>query len=236
MGKININSTRFGYTPETITIKVREPGSAFTHGAGLLLALIGAGPLLTRAQIYGSTVTYIAMWVFIISMCLLYGASMTYHTVVLDEKKTRILRKIDHMSICVLIAGTYTPICLTALKGRVGYILLAVIWAIAIGGMLIKAFWITCPKWFSSMLYIGMGWLCVAAFPAILGSLPLAAFLWLLIGGIIYTAGGVIYALKLKLFNARHKYFGSHEIFHLFVMGGTFCHYMMMYQFLAYIK
>lgn len=236
MEGMNANATRFGYTPETIMIKVREPGSAFTHGAGLLLALVGAGPLLTRAQIYGSAATYISMWIFIISMCILYGASTAYHTVVLDEKKTRIMRKIDHMSICVLIAGTYTPICLTALKGSVGYTLLAVIWAIALGGMLVKALWITCPKWFSSILYISMGWLCVAAFPSILHSLPLGAFLWLLIGGIIYTAGGVIYALKLQLFNSAHKYFGSHEIFHLFVMGGTFCHYMMMYSYLTYIR
>ena len=236
MEKINLNATRFGVTPETISIKVREPGSAFTHGAGLLMTLIGAGPLLMRAQIYGSAITYASMWVFIVSMCILYGASTTYHTVVLNEKKTRILRKIDHMSICVLIAGTYTPICLTVLRGRTGYVLLGTIWAIALGGMIIKALWITCPKWFSSGLYIGMGWLCVMAFPALLSKLPPAAFAWLLTGGIIYTVGGIIYALKLRFFNASHIYFGSHEIFHLFVMGGSFCHFMMMYCYLAYVK
>ena len=236
MEKININATRFGDMPGELIIKVREPGSALTHFAGLLLTMIGAGPLLQKAAMYGSTATYISMWISIISMCILYGASTTYHTVVLNETRTRIMRKIDHMSTCVLIAGTYTPICLTALKGKTGFALLITIWTIAIGGMIIKAFWITCPRWFSSALYIGMGWLCVAAFPALLSGLPFAAFMWLLTGGIIYTIGGIIYALKLNIFNSRHSRFGSHEIFHLFVMAGSFCHYMMMYMFLAYIR
>ena len=98
-------------------------------------------------------------------------------------------------------------------------------------GNLIKAFWINCPKWFSSVLYIGMGWTCVLAFTQILNALSPAAFAWLLAGGVIYTIGGVIYALKLPIFNNRHKYFGSHEIFHLFVMGGSACHFIVMYVF-----
>ena len=94
---------------------------------------------------------------------------------------------------------------------------------------LIKAFWITCPKWFSSLIYISMGWLCVGALVPLVQSLPAAAFAWLVAGGIIYTIGGIIYALKLPFFNARHKFFGSHEIFHLFVMGGSLCHYVVMF-------
>jgi len=97
----------------------------------------------------------------------------------------------------------------------------------------VKAFWIYCPKWFSSILYIAMGWVCVLALPQILGSLPTGAFAWLLAGGIVYTIGGVIYALKLPIFNSRHKSFGSHAIFHLFVMGGSFCHFIVMYCWVA---
>ena len=137
------------------------------------------------------------------------------------------------MMISVLIAGTYTPVCLIAIPGRTGYILLGVVWGIALLGILLKALWVTCPKWISSVLYIGMGWTCVLAFTQILNALPTEAFLWLLAGGLIYTAGGVIYALKLPLFNSRHKNFGSHEIFHLFVMGGSICHFILMYKFLA---
>ena len=133
------------------------------------------------------------------------------------------------MMISVLIAGSYTPICLLVLGGRTGLILLAIVWAFAIAGILIKAFWVFCPKWVSSVLYIGMGWTCVLAFTQLLNSLSPAAFGWLLAGGIIYTVGGVIYALKLPIFNNKHKYFGSHEIFHLFVMAGSACHFVVMY-------
>ena len=134
--------------------------------------------------------------------------------------------------ISVLIAGSYTPICLLVLGGRTGLILLAIVWAFAIAGILIKAFWVFCPKWVSSVLYIGMGWTCVLAFSTILDNLSTVAFGWLLAGGIIYTVGGVIYALKLPIFNSKHKNFGSHEIFHLFVMGGSICHFIVMYTFL----
>ena len=133
--------------------------------------------------------------------------------------------------IFVLIAGSYTPVCLIVLGGKSGYTLLAAVWGIAAAGMLIKVLWINCPKWVSSVLYIGMGWTCVLAFTQLLNSLSPAAFGWLLAGGIIYTVGGVIYALKLPIFNSKHKNFGSHEIFHLFVMGGSLCHFVVMYAF-----
>ena len=168
-----------------------------------------------------------------LSMVLLYGASATYHSVNLSGKPLRIFRKIDHMMIFVLIAGSYTPVCLIVLGGKQGYTLLATVWGIAIAGMLIKAFWITYPKWFSSVIYIAMGWVCLFVFRQLLDTLPFAAFMWLLAGGIIYTVGGIIYALKLPIFNAKHNFFGSHEIFHLFVMAGSVCHFIFMYNYVA---
>jgi hemolysin III len=119
------------------------------------------------------------------------------------------------------------------LGGKLGYTLLALVWGIAAVGMLVKACWITCPKWFSSVIYIAMGWVCVLVFGPLLKTLSVPAFLWLLAGGIIYTVGGVIYALKLPIFNAKHKFFGSHEVFHLFVMGGSICHFIFMYLYVA---
>ena len=101
--------------------------------------------------------------------------------------------------IFVLIAGSYTPVCLIVLGGNLGYKLLALVWGIAIVGMAIKACWVTCPKWFSSIIYIAMGWVCVLVFGELLDTLPRAAFLWLLAGGIIYTIGGVIYALLQRI-------------------------------------
>ena len=213
--------------------KLKDPGSAITHGIALLLAAVGAVPLIIKAARSYDVLHIVALSIFILTMVLLYAASTIYHSVDSTEKVNRRLRKMDHMMIFVMIAGSYTPVCLIALHNRIGYILCGLVWAVAILGMLLKGLWITCPKWLSSVLYIAMGWVCVLAFGKIIAALPRQAFGWLLAGGIIYTAGGVIYAMKLPIFNQKHRYFGSHEIFHLFVMGGSLCHYIMMYAFVA---
>lgn len=211
---------------------IKDPGSAITHFIGMLMAIFAAVPLLIKAAHEPGRIYVISLAIYAVSLILLYAASTTYHTFDLSEKINTMLKKIDHMMIFVLIAGSYTPICLLVLKGRTGLVLLSLVWGIAIVGILIKAFWVFCPKWVSSVLYIGMGWTCVLAFTQILNSMSTAAFGWLLAGGIIYTIGGVIYALKLPIFNSRHKNFGSHEIFHLFVMGGSACHFVVMYAYL----
>lgn len=216
-----------------MNITIREPGSAITHFIGMMLALFAAVPLLVKAGISSGGKNFAAMAIFMASMVLLYGASAMYHSVNLSGRPLRIFRKIDHMMIFVLIAGSYTPVCLIVLGGELGYTLLAFVWGIALAGMLVKACWITCPKWFSSVIYIAMGWVCLLVFGKLLDTLPTAAFLWLLAGGIIYTAGGIIYALKLPLFNLKHKGFGSHEVFHLFVMAGSVCHFIFMYCYVA---
>ena len=223
------NSTKYN-TKRTL----KDPGSAITHFIALLLSMLATILLLTKAALSGDNFTTIAaLSIFMISMMLLYTASTTYHSLNISPKINKLLRKIDHMMIFVLIAGSYTPICLVVLGDKTGYALMAIVWSIAIVGIIIKALWITCPKWFSSSIYICMGWVCVFAFTKIVNALPPLGFAWLLAGGIIYTIGGIIYALKLPVFNSIHKHFGSHEIFHLFVMAGSFCHYMLMYTCIA---
>ena len=210
---------------------IKEPGSAITHFIGMIMAIIAAIPLLYRAAREPSKLYIVSLTIYAASLILLYAASTTYHTFDISEKVNTVLKKIDHMMISVLIAGSYTPICLIVLKGPVGYFLFALVWEIAVIGIIVKICWITCPKWFSSIIYIAMGWTCLPVFTQLWTDLPHAAFGWLLAGGIIYTIGGVIYALKLPVFNALHKYFGSHEIFHLFVMGGSVCHFIFMYHY-----
>lgn len=212
-------------------ITIREPGSAITHFIGMMMAVIAAMPLLAKAGLSGSATAVESMMVFMGSMVLLYGASALYHSVVVPDRILKIFRKLDHMMIFVLIAGSYTPVCMIVLGGKEGYTLLAAVWGIAAAGMLVKALWIGCPKWFSSVIYIAMGWVCVFVFGQLLNTLSAAGFFWLFAGGVIYTVGGVIYALKLPIFNAKHAYFGSHEIFHLFVMAGSICHFIFMYQY-----
>lgn len=211
-------------------ISIREPGSAITHFIAMVLAMGSAVPLLMKASEFGS-LSVIAMFVFIGSMVLLYGASTTYHSITVAPNIIKVFRKIDHMMIFIMIAGSYTPVCLLVLDKRIGGRMLLCVWGVALFGILIKALWITCPKWFSSILYIGMGWICISAIKPIIHTLCLSAFMWLLAGGLLYTVGGVIYALKLKVFNEKHANFGSHEIFHLFIMAGSFCHFIFMYQY-----
>lgn len=213
-------------------LNLKDPGSAITHGIAMLLAIAGASPLLHKAARSQDSLHVIALSVFILTMILLYAASTIYHSVDSTEKVNRRLRKFDHMMIFIMIAGSYTPVCLITLQGKTGYILCALVWGIALLGIILKGLWITCPKWVSSVIYIGMGWLCVLAFVPIFRTLPRAGFGWLLAGGIIYTIGGVIYGLKLPVFDSRHKNFGSHEIFHVFIMLGSACHFIVMYFFI----
>ena len=214
-------------------ITIREPGSAITHFIGMMMAVFASVPLLVKSGMSAGTTCFAAMGIFMLRMILLYGASTTYHAVNVSAKALKVFRKIDHMMIFVMIAGSYTPVCLIVLEGRTGLFLLGLVWGIAMFGMTVNVLWITCPKWFSSAVYIALGWVCVLVFGQLRALLPLGAFLWLLAGGIVYTIGGVIYALKLPIFNGKHENFGSHEIFHLFVIGGSICHFIFMYGYVA---
>ncbi len=147
---------------------LKDPGSAITHFIGMMMALFAALPLMLRAVHNPDRIHILSLLVFIVSMVLLYAASTLYHSLNLSEKMNRILKKTDHMMIFVLIAGTYTPICLNVLDKETGIPLLGLVWLIAAVGIIIKAFFVYCPKWFSSLLYIGMGWLCVLVFSRLL--------------------------------------------------------------------
>lgn len=218
----------------TLISKLKDPGSAITHFIGMVIAILAIAPLLIKAA-HGDNRNHLgAFAIFILSMVALYAASTVYHTFNISEKVNTLLRKIDHAMIFVMISGSYTPVCLIALPKNVGIPLLITVWTITIIGTLFKIFWITCPRWLSSAMYIGMGWLSVVAISSIIKNLPFSAFVWLLVGGIIYTIGGVIYALKLPILKKFNwKNFGNHELFHCFVMLGSMCHFVMVYNYLA---
>ncbi len=179
-----------------------------------------------------STLTAVAFLVFGISMIMLYSTSTIYHFIDKSKKKAKlVLRKLDHIMIFVFVAGSYTPMCLLVLSKDVGYKLLALVWSITIIGTFIKLFWITAPNWVSSILYIGMGWMAVSVLSPLVDNLPAGGMFWLILGGLFYTIGGVIYGFKKPNFN--NKYFGFHELFHIFVLAGSFCHYVMMYFYIG---
>lgn len=219
-----------GFEMDRILFRVKDPLSALTHFIGFWAAILSMPFLLIRASEHLSReLDLFSLGIFMLSMILLYGASTAYHTFNISRDANKILKKIDHSMIFVLIAGSYTPVCVIVLNSASGYRLLALVWAMAFAGIIFKLCWVTCPKWVSSVIYIAMGWLCVTAFSEIYHALPHVPFLWLLTGGIVYTIGGVIYALKLPLLKKFIPGFGAHELFHVFVMGGSFCHFMCMY-------
>lgn len=208
--------------------QVRDPLSALTHFIGFLAVMPAFVFLLEKAETKTQTLAFI---IFGISLILLYGASTIYHSLMLSAEKIAFLRRIDHMMIFVLIAGTYTPVCLVTLAGKWGAILLSAIWGIAIAGMLMKIFWMGAPRWLSTSIYVVMGWLSVTAFVPLMKAVGWGGFGMLLAGGIAYTVGAVIYALK-KPNLAFLKSFGFHEIFHVFVMIGTGFHIAFMFLYI----
>lgn len=214
--------------------RVKDPISALTHLIGAVGALIGMPCLLIHgASLNNSREALLSYAVFMMSMILLYSASTVYHSFSISYKVNLALKKIDHMMIFILIAGTYTPVAVTALPPATGRILLLSIWSIALLGILFKAFWVTCPKWVSSVIYTAMGWVCIFFMKDIIRVLSPAAFGWVLAGGLFYTVGAVIYAIKPKIFDYRITGFGNHELFHCFVLAGSLCHYIFVYQFLT---
>ncbi len=230
MTTLDLNYTEFN---PKYTFKAKDPLSALSHFIGFLCAIILTPVLLIHASDKNaSLIEMISLGVFMLSMILLYGASASYHSFNISYKVNKILKKIDHMSIFILIAGSYTPLCVTAIPNPLGIRLLVFIWAIALLGMIFKFCWVTCPKWVSSVMYIAMGWACIIALPQLIVGLGTNGFLWLLVGGLFYTVGGVIYSMKLNLIPKNDVGFGNHELFHLFVLAGSLCHFIVMFQFL----
>lgn len=229
--------TKFYHTNQSehydIHFKIKDPGSAATHFIGFILSILATPLMLVHASNNGAVQsTLIGLSIFMLSMILLYGASTAYHTFNISKKANLRLKRMDHMSIFILIAGSYTPLCVTTLKEFAGIRLLCIIWGLAVIGMIFKFIWVTCPKWISSVIYIIMGWVCILALPQLLAGLSVKGFLWLLAGGLFYTVGGIIYALKFPVFHNRFPNFGCHELFHVFVLAGSFCHFIVMYAYL----
>ena len=213
--------------------EVRDPydglrfWSAFTHGAGAALSVLGGVVLVALAAMNGADAMAVtSLSVFAASMVALYLASCLYHCVNTSVRGRLLLRKLDHSMIYVLIAGTYTPICLSVLGGALGWSLFGVIWGLAVVGVVVALCWLNAPRMLTTLFYVGMGWMAVLALRPLIAALTTAAFGWMLLGGVMYTVGGVMYALKWPLKNGMR--FGCHEIFHVFVLLGSACFFAMM--------
>lgn len=206
---------------------LRDPVSGLTHCIGAALAVLGTVLLVMRSVSPAMPWHIVTFSIFGGGMILLYTASTLYHWLPLSEKGIRFLRRVDHSMIFFYIAATYTPICLIPLRGPWGWSIFGVIWGLALLGIVMKVFWLHAPRWFSTAIYLAMGWLVLVGVYPLVQNLPFAALAWLGGGGVVYSLGAVVYALKWP--DPIPKHFGFHEIFHLFVIGGSFCHFVVMY-------
>lgn len=210
--------------------KARDPISSYSHFIGAGLSLVGLFGMALRFIVEDRTlVTVLSSLLFCISLIALYSASGIYHFSQAGAKAIRILRKLDHAMIYVLIAGSYTPILLFILPLEKGIPFTMMIWAVALAGILFKLCWINAPRWLGTLLYLAMGW-AILIDPGALTNLSGPALFLLAAGGIFYTIGGTIYLFKYPNLSPS---FGFHEIFHIFVVLGSICHYFMVFFFIA---
>ena len=210
-----------------------RPWSAITHGAGALLAVVGTAALLLRAVQVGRPTDLLPFLIYGLSMVGLYTASTLYHCLNVSVPGRIALRKYDHCSIYLLIAGSYTPICLTALRDSGGPLLLSCIWTLAAAGLVLTIAKLGIPRWLTSTIYLIMGWLAIFAIVPLYRALPTSGFVWLLAGGLSYTVGGVLYAVKWP--GRNNPRFGCHEIFHLFILLGSIFHFILMYEVVVFL-
>jgi hemolysin III len=211
--------------------RLREPVNGLTHLAAGLLAFVGLIVLLAAAASARRIDQLVAFGIYGVSLISLYIASALYHLLPLSPAGVARLRRLDHMTIFVLIAGTYTPFCLLALDGGWRWGLLSLIWGLALGGVLLKLLWMEAPRWLSVVLYLGMGWVAVIAVPALFRAVPAEGMAWVLVGGVAYSAGALVYGLKRP--NPLPGVFGFHEVWHLFVVAGSACHFWAVLSYIA---
>ncbi|MDD6793840.1 MAG: hemolysin III family protein [Clostridiaceae bacterium] len=213
-----------------MTKHLREPINGLTHLIGAILSVFALVAMIIKVNVIGgSSLYYGAIIAFGVSMILLYSASATYHSVVSKDSVIMILKKIDHSMIFILIAGSYAPLCLITLRNSIGNTLFSIVAIAGLIGIVFKICWVTCPKWISSVIYIGIGWFAAFAIYPLSKVLLPAGIFFLILGGVMYTIGGVIYALKSK--KIKIGAFGGHEIFHIFIMLGTLSHFICVFSY-----
>ena len=210
-------------------LKLREPINALTHLVAAGISFIGLLVLLFFG--WGDISKVVTFLIYGISLILLFLASGIYHSAISQDSTLLKLRKFDHSAIYLLIAGTYTPICIHFFSGFWQYGMVALIWGLAIIGVLVKIFIINSPRWITAGIYLMMGWLAIIGVQEIIRTMPIPAIFWLVIGGLMYTIGALIYITK-KL-DIKPGVFGFHEVWHVFVILGAFSHFFVIFRYIA---
>lgn len=210
--------------PPIMRFSAKEPFSCYSHLLGALLAVPGLAWLVLQA--HGEPWRTVGFSIYGVSLLLLYASSALYHGLPLAPRQEDLLRRLDHAAIFVLIAGTYTPVCLVTLRGAWGWSLFGVAWGVAIVGAAVKLCFRHLPRWITTLAYVGMGWMAVLAVAPLLRALSAEGWAWLLGGGLAYTIGAAIYGVQRP--DPLPDVFGFHDVFHVFVLAGSGLHFVFM--------
>lgn len=210
---------------------LREPINALTHLVALILSILGVLLMFIKviANDHVNLLTITSILAFGTGLICLYFSSFRYHSKIVAESEMIHLKKMDHAMIFVLIAGTYTPFSLLCLTGLARIAMMVGVWSVAIIGIVLKVKWVFMPRWLGTAFYIFLGWFALFVIKPLYLALPKGGFFLLLTGGVMYTIGGIIYALKKPNVS---KHFGFHELFHIFVILGSFCHFLAIFLYL----
>ena len=209
---------------------LREPINSITHFVGAGLSFIALIAMLVKVAISDpSVISILSVTIFGISLTLLYATSGTYHGIISTEKVIKFFQKLDHSMIFILIAGSYAPFCLISIGDKFGFTMFLIMITLAIVGIIFKLCWFNCPCWVDSVMYIGMGWIALFMIKPLAAILPGISLFWLVLGGILYTIGGIIYATKSKKLTIGN--WGFHEIFHIFILFGSLSHFICVYTY-----
>ncbi len=211
----------------------REPVNALSHMAGSLASIAGLTLMVVMAAVKADAWHVVSFAIFGTTLVFMYTASFLYHGLQLSAKTLAIFRRIDHIMIFMVIAGSYTPLCLVPLRGPWGWSLFGIIWGFAAVGIVLKLFWMNIPRWISTLIYLGMGWLCMVAIYPLVQILEPAPLLWLALGGLFYSLGALVYVFKKP--DPFPKVFGFHEIWHICVLLGSACHFWLVFGYLTYL-
>jgi hemolysin III len=206
-----------------MSLKMKEPVNTWTHFVPFMAAIIGLVFLIINCK--DNISKLVTMTIYGLSVIILYGASSVYHWVRTTPQKELLLKKIDHIAIYFLIAGSYTPVFYFGLEGAWRWAMLISVWCLAIIGMILKLWLIHAPRYVSTAFYVSLGWIALVPFLQLIQHLPKGAIILMAVGGVVYTIGAVIYATK--IFDFFPKRFGFHEIFHLFIAAGSLVHFIM---------
>lgn len=215
-----------------MSLRIKEPVNTWTHFISFVAAIVGLVFLIIMCK--NSISKLVTMTIYGLSLIFLYGASSIYHWVQTTPQKGLLLKKIDHMAIYFLIAGSYTPVFYYGLEGAWRWAMLISVWSLALAGMTLKIWFINVPRYVSVGFYVSLGWIILIPFLQIIRNFQLGALILMAIGGVIYTMGAIVYATK--IFDFFPKRFGFHEIFHLFITVGSIVHFVMMLIYIVPMK